>query len=152
MNDKNNSEYSERDGDKLKKKGPNSIRLPDGCTSMLECEMAEYRRRTGNNMTLSQYVRMAVTFYMKIPAKLREKILDFMEDLESGKCGVKDLLEGGGDGTLPACCVSQMKEAGLSDEQISKDQETLKSMYQTLRKDLVSSSKTGVGKRKSAGK
>jgi len=151
MNDKNNSEYSERDGKKLKKKWPNSIRLQSDCIEIIESEMSEYRRRTGNNMTLSQYVRMAVTFYVKIPAKLREKILDFMEDLESGKCGVKDLLEGGGDGTLPACCVSQMKEAGLSDEQISKDQETLKAMYQTLRKDLVASSKSG-GKRKAVGK
>lgn len=68
-------------GDAGKECKPSSIRLGEEITAMVANEISNYLRLTGGNISTSEFVRRAVALYLKLPSKVRDRLLELSNEM-----------------------------------------------------------------------
>ena len=89
-------------------KKPRSARFDEDEMVLIEQELSELRRMTGENQTFSEYVRRALNVYRSIPLELRDKAPAILEAASKSQCRAMDITLGIYDGKGGPCNYSKL--------------------------------------------
>lgn len=114
---------------------PSSIRLGDELTDMVNEEIRKYRRMTGGNISMSEYVRRSVSLYLKLPASVRDRLLELSDELRTEGLEIGQVLCSIDDTSSSYSCLSKQLTGKTLDD--------VKSLCRLIRQHHVSGAVDG---------